>query len=153
MALELRSAAFKQNELIPRQFSCQGLDVSPPLSWAGVPEKTQSIVLVCDDPDAPLGTWVHWLIYDIPSDITELSNGIPHQETLDSGAKQGINDFGNIGYGGPCPPSGKPHRYFFKLYCIDEKLELSSGLTKDELLKAIKGHIIAQAELIGKYKR
>jgi len=153
MALELKSSAFKNGEFIPTKFTCQGEDVSPQLIWTDVSEKTQSFVLICDDPDAPMGTWVHWVIYDIPKDVMELKENIPPREILDNGAKQGVNDFGNIGYGGPCPPPGKPHRYFFKLYSLDKKLDLPPGLSKEELLKAMEGHILEQEELMGKYKR
>lgn len=153
MALELRSNAFTQNELIPRKFTCQGEDISPQLSWTGLHEKAQSIAVICDDPDAVMGTWVHWVIYDIPKDMLELREGASTDKILTNEAKQGRNDFGHIGYGGPCPPPGKPHRYFFKLYCLDKELTLPPGLSKDQLLKAMEGHILAQAELIGKYKR
>ncbi len=153
MALELRSNTFEHNEFIPKKFSCQGEDISPQLSWTGFPKEAESFAIICDDPDAPGRTWIHWVIYDIPSSITELKEGVSSQENLDSGAKQGVNDFGNIGYGGPCPPPGNPHRYFFKLYCLDKKLALSSGITKGELLKAMEGHILAKAELVGRYKR
>jgi Raf kinase inhibitor-like YbhB/YbcL family protein len=153
MALELKSDAFDHDDFIPKKFTCQGEDVSPQLSWKGAPEKTQSLALICDDPDAPMGTWVHWVIYDMPVDISELKEGIPALKILDNGARQGVNDFGNIGYGGPCPPPGKPHRYFFKLYCLDIKLEFSPGLSKEELLDSIEGHILDSAELVGKYKR
>jgi hypothetical protein len=106
-----------------------------------------------DDPDAPVGTWVHWVLYDLPADAKELSEGVAKQEQLSNGARQGRNDFGKIGYGGPCPPPGKPHRYFFKLYALDAKLNLKAGATKAEVERAMKGHILAQGELIGKYGR
>ncbi|MCM8765734.1 MAG: YbhB/YbcL family Raf kinase inhibitor-like protein [Candidatus Omnitrophica bacterium] len=152
-ALELKSSSFRQNEFIPPKFTCEGDNVSPSLVWGDIPAGTESFALICDDPDAPFKTWVHWVIYDIPKEIGELKEGIPAQEILDFGAKQGINDFGNIGYGGPCPPPGKPHRYFFKLFALKKKLNLPPGLNKDKLLRAIKEDILGEAELVGKYRR
>ena len=153
MALELKSSAFRNNEFIPKQHSCQGPDVSPELSWDGVPAGTKSIALICDDPDAPFGTWVHWVIYDIPAQKSSLPEAVALDPVLDAGIKQGKNDFGAIGYGGPCPPSGKPHRYFFKLYCLDVFLNLQPGIKKRDLVKAMAGHVIAETQLIGLYKR
>jgi Raf kinase inhibitor-like YbhB/YbcL family protein len=153
MSFEVTSPAFSAGEAIPKEFTCDGPDVSPKLSWSDPPSKTQSLALIMDDPDAPVGTWVHWVLYDVPADMKELPEGGPKQEQLASGARQGRNDFGKIGYGGPCPPPGKPHRYFFKLYAIDTKLNLKSGVTKSDLERAMKGHILAQAELIGRYGR
>ena len=152
-ALELKSDAFKYNESIPQKFTCQGEDVSPPLIWTGVPSETQSFALICGDPDAPRGDWTHWVIYDIPADVVELKEGISTQEILDIGAKQGINDFGRIGYNGPCPPPGKPHHYSFRIYCLDKKLVFSPGLSKEALLRFIKGHVLAEAELLCIYRR
>lgn len=153
MALELNSPVFKHNEFIPRRYTCQGEDISPELNWSGVPLQTKSLVLICDDPDAPMGTWVHWVVYDIPVDKGGFSEGVATDEILEGNIKQGITDFGGVGYGGPCPPPGKPHRYFFKLYCLDTMLNLKPGLRKDDILKAIKGHVIAETQLIGLYKR
>lgn len=153
MALEIESAAFKNNEFIPRKYSCQGEDTSPALSWSGAPADTEAFVLINDDPDAPMGTWVHWLVYDIPAKATSLSDNIPKTPSLGNGAKQGNTSFGRVGYGGPCPPPGKPHRYFFKLYALDTVLGLRPGLNKQELLKAMDGHILEEAQLIGLYKR
>lgn len=153
MALELKSPAFGNNEFIPKKHSCQGQDVSPELSWEGAPPGTKSIALICDDPDAPIGTWVHWVIYDMPPEKSSLAEAVALDPVLEGGIKQGKNDFGAIGYGGPCPPSGKPHRYFFKLYCLDVSLNLSPGIRKKDLEKAMKGHIVAETELIGLYKR
>jgi Raf kinase inhibitor-like YbhB/YbcL family protein len=151
--MKISSAAFSANETIPKKFTCDGTDVSPKLDWNEPPAKTQSFALIMDDPDAPVGTWVHWVLFDLPADTKELSEGVPKQEQLPSGARQGRNDFGKIGYGGPCPPPGKPHRYFFKLYALDAKLNLKAGATKPEVERAMKGHILAQAELIGRYGR
>lgn len=153
MALELKSPAFSNNEFIPKKFSCQGDNVSPALNWDGVPEGTQSIALICDDPDAPMGTWVHWVVYDLPPQARSFLEAVDDSETLADGAKQGKTDFGKVGYGGPCPPPGKPHRYFFKLYCLDTKLNLGAGIRKKDLERAMQGHILAEAQLIGLYKR
>ena len=153
MALELKSPNFNHNEFIPKEYSCQGENVSPALDWSDVPTDTKSFALICDDPDAPVETWVHWVIYDISAERNDLPVGVVAVDILDDGSKQGINDFGDIGYGGPCPPPGKAHRYFFTLYCLDEVLNLKPGLKKKELLKAMEGHIIQKTELIGLYKR
>jgi Raf kinase inhibitor-like YbhB/YbcL family protein len=153
MALELKSSAFRPNAEIPRKHTCDGPDVSPPLAWSEPPAGTQSLALIMDDPDAPVGTWVHWVLYDLPADTRELAEGVPKEAELASGARQGRNDFGRLGYGGPCPPPGPAHRYFFKWYALDRKTGLKSGATKEELLRAMEGHILAQAELVGRYKR
>lgn len=152
-ALELSSNSFKHNEFIPEEYTCEGDNVSPHLSWSGFPEGTESFVIICEDPDAPFKTWVHWVIYDIPKENNELAKGIPAQEVLDFGAKQGINDFGYIGYGGPCPPRGETHRYFFRIFALNKKLNLTPGMDKKSLLEAIKEYIIEEAELMGKYRR
>ncbi len=153
MSLQISSTAFSAGETIAKKFTCDGPDVSPQLTWTEPPAKTQSFALIMDDPDAPAGTWVHWVLYDLPANTGELSEGVTKQEQLASGARQGRNDFGKIGYGGPCPPPGKPHRYFFKLYALDTKLNLKAGTTKADVERAMKSHILAQAELIGKYGR
>ena len=150
--LQIKSSAFETGGMIPKQYTCDGEDISPPLSWDGVPESTKSLALISDDPDAPMGTWVHWVLYDLPGSTRELQENFPKDKTLSNGAKQGITDFKKIGYGGPCPPSGV-HRYFFKLYALDTKLNLEPGATKKQLEDAMKTHILAQAELMGKYKR
>jgi hypothetical protein len=153
MSLQITSTAFSPGETVPKKFTCDGPDVSPGLSWSDPPAGTQSLALIADDPDAPVGTWVHWVLYDLPPGVRSLDEGVPKQDQLPSGARQGRNDFGKIGYGGPCPPPGKPHRYFFKLYALDAKLNLKSGATKADLERAMKGHILAQGELIGRYGR
>jgi len=153
MSLQMSSAAFSSGEAIPKKFTCDGPDVSPQLKWNDPPANTQSMALIMDDPDAPGSTWVHWVLYDLPANTRELPEGVAKQEQLSSGARQGRNDFEKTGYGGPCPPPGKPHRYFFKLYALDNKLNLKSGATKVELERAMKRHVLAQAELIGKYGR
>jgi Raf kinase inhibitor-like YbhB/YbcL family protein len=153
MSLQISSATFSAGEAIPKKFTCDGPDVSPQLKWNDPPPNTQSIALIMDDPDAPAGTWVHWVLYDLPANTRELPEGVAKQEQLASGARQGRNDFGKIGYGGPCPPPGKPHRYFFKLYALDARLGLKAGATKADVERAMIGHILAQAELVGKYGR
>lgn len=153
MSIQMTSSAFSAGETIPRKFTCDGPDLSPKLTWNAPPAGTQSIAFIVDDPDAPVGTWVHWVLYDLPADTRELLEGVAKQDQLASGARQGRNDFGKIGYGGPCPPAGNPHRYFFKLYALDAKLGLKAGATKAEVERAMKGHILAQAELMGTYGR
>src|SRR5260370_29968183 len=153
MALQITSPDFSAGEAMRKKFTCDGPDVSPKLAWNEPPAKTQSFALIMDDPDAPVGTWVHWVLYGLPADTGELPEGVARQEQLASGARQGRNDFGKIGYSGPCPPPGKPHRYFFKLYALRAKLDLKSGATKADLERTMKPHILAQAELIGRYGR
>ncbi|MBD2344704.1 YbhB/YbcL family Raf kinase inhibitor-like protein [Anabaena subtropica] len=150
--MKLESNAFDADGLIPVQYTCDGVDISPPLTWNEVPRETQSIALIVDDPDAPRGTFVHWVIYDIPATVNELPEQISPVKTLFNGGVHGKNDFGNLGYGGPCPPSGT-HRYFFQLYALDKKLGLPVGATKNQVLAAMKGHVLAIAQLMGKYKR
>ncbi len=153
MTIELTSSAFKEGESIPSKFTCEGPDVSPALEWSGVPESAKSLAMICDDPDAPVGTWVHWVLYELSPAMTGLPEGVPADETIEGGATQGRNDFKRIGYGGPCPPPGKPHRYFFKLYALDTELNLTPGATKKDVEKAMKGHILARGQLMGTYKR
>jgi Raf kinase inhibitor-like YbhB/YbcL family protein len=150
--MKLNSLAFNDGEMIPDRYTCDGADISPPLEWRLVPENTKSIALICDDPDAPVGTWVHWVYYDIPSNTKGLPENIAPQENPENGGKQGTNDFRKIGYGGPCPPGGT-HRYYFKIYALDAILNLPAGIDKKQLLKAMEGHIVGQAQLMGKYKR
>ena len=150
---ELKSTAFQAGADIPRKHTCDGGDVSPLLRWEKAPAGTKAFALIVDDPDAPAGTWVHWVIYDLPAQTKELAEGTPKTETLANGAKQGMNDFRRIGYSGPCPPPGPPHRYFFKLYALDAPTNLSPRATKQQLLESMKGHVLAEAELVGRYKR
>lgn len=152
-AMGLNSSAFQNGAEIPRKHTCDANDVSPTLSWDKAPAGTRAFVLIVDDPDAPGGTWVHWVIYDLPPETKELGEGVATAATLSSGAKQGINDFRKAGYGGPCPPSGAVHRYFFKLYALDAPTNLKPRATKQQLLEAIKGHVLGEAQLIGRYKR
>jgi len=157
MSLELKSPAFKAGGRIPKKYTCQGDDVSPPLAWTQAPPGTKSLALIMDDPDAPVGTWVHWVLYDLPATLTSLSEGLPRQEALPDGSKHGkswgVDDFSRTGYYGPCPPPGHPHRYFFRLYALDRVPGLPTQATKSELLKAMTGHILGQAELMGLYQR
>ena len=152
MEFKITSPAFEDGGLIPAKYTCDGADMSPPLQWDAAPEGTRSIALICDDPDAPMGTWVHWVLFNLPAETKELTENIPADETLPNGAKQGTSDFGRIGYGGPCPSSGT-HRYFFKIYALDTEIDLAAGAGKSQLLKAMKEHILGQGQLIGKYKR
>ena len=152
MALTVTSTAFQEGGMIPKQYTCDGADISPPLSWSGVPTGTKSLALISDDPDAPMGTWVHWVLFNIPPDTTKLPEKVPADQTLASGARHGVTDFGKFGYGGPCPPGGT-HRYYFKLYALDTMLDLTGRITKKDLLKAMEGHILAEGQLMGKYKR
>jgi len=152
MALEITSSAFSEDEMIPTRYTCDGPDVSPDLAWSGVPDTAQSLALICDDPDAPMGTWVHWVLFNIPAGTSGLPAEIPPDAALENGARHGTNDFRRLGYGGPCPPGGT-HRYFFKLYALDTEPDLASGITKAQLLEVMEGHILAEAQLMGKYKR
>jgi Raf kinase inhibitor-like YbhB/YbcL family protein len=152
MDIKITSSAFDEGGLIPPKYTCDGADISPPLQWEAVPEGTKSIAIISDDPDAPMGTWVHWVLYNLPADTTELTENIPPDENLSNGAKQGITDFRRIGYGGPCPPGGT-HRYFFKIYALDTELDLAPRAHKSDLVSAMEGHLLAQGQLMGKYKR
>jgi Raf kinase inhibitor-like YbhB/YbcL family protein len=152
MEIKLTSSAFSEGGMIPRRYTCDAEDVSPDLSWSGLPEGTKSFALICDDPDAPMGTWVHWVLFNLPADLTALPVAIPPDKSLANGGVHGKNDFGRLGYGGPCPPGGT-HRYYFKLYALDAQLNLESGITKAQLLEAMQGHVLAEGQLMGKYKR
>jgi len=152
MAFQLSSSAFAQGQPIPPQYTCRGKDVSPPLNWSDAPAGTQSFALICDDPDAPAGDWVHWLIYNLPAATHSLPEGVPTDGQLPDGSRQGLNGWGQTGYRGPCPPSGT-HRYFFKLYALDTVLNLPPGATKQQLLKAMEGHILARTELMGTFRK
>lgn len=147
MLIELKSSTFNEGSTIPTSYTCDGNNISPQLDWSGIPENTLSLVLITDDPDAPLGTWVHWVLYDLPPDL----NGLP--EAVTEVGTSGANSFKKLGYGGPCPPKGSEHRYFFKLYALDTLLSLEEGASKTEVEKAMQGHILAQGQLMGKYGR
>ena len=151
--LTITSPGFPAEGMIPAKYTCAGANVSPPLSWTGVPAGTRTLALICDDPDAPGGTWVHWVIFNLPVTASTLVEKIDTVPTLPNATRQGVNDFGKIGYGGPCPPPGKPHHYFFKLYALDARLSLKAGATKKDLLQAMDGHVVAEGFLMGKYQR
>lgn len=153
MAMNLTSPAFKNGETIPMEYTCSGEDKSPELNWSGVPKAAKSLALIADDPDAPMGTWVHWVLYDLPAEDGEIPEGVTKAETMPNGAKQGMNDFKKVGYGGPCPPPGPEHRYFFKLYALDDTVKLPPMSTKKQLEDAMKGHILEETQLMGKFGR
>jgi Raf kinase inhibitor-like YbhB/YbcL family protein len=146
--MQINSSAITEGAPIPKKYTADGADVSPPLQWQGAPPTTKSFALMCDDPDAPRGTWVHWVLFNLPADKTELPEGVPTTVGV-----QGKNDFGKRGYGGPSPPKGKPHRYFFKIYALDAMLDMKEGATKVQVGKAMAGHILAQGQLMGTYGR
>ena len=152
ITIDVTSTAFAEGSDIPARFTCDDADVSPPLQWTGVPQETKSIALVVDDPDAR-GTWVHWVMYAIPSTTAELPEAVPDEDTTAQGAIQGENDFGRIGYDGPCPPGGSPHRYVFKVYALDAIPDLEQGAEKKDLLQAMEGRILAEGRLMGRYAR
>ena len=152
MEIKVTSPAFAEGEMIPAEYTADGRNISPPLEWSDAPEGTKSIALINDDPDAPMGTWVHWVVYNLPADVTSLEENVLPEETLSNGAMQGTTDFGRIGYGGPAPPSGT-HRYFFKVYALDTMLDLAAGATKGRVESAMAGHVLAEGQLMGKYKR
>ncbi|MBI4558808.1 MAG: YbhB/YbcL family Raf kinase inhibitor-like protein [Candidatus Hydrogenedentes bacterium] len=153
MDFKLTSPVFQEGAYIPKKHTGEGPDASPQLKWTDPPAGTKSLALICDDPDAPVGTWVHWVIWGIKPDARELPEGVPTKEAAANGTKQGINDFKKIGYGGPMPPRGSDHRYFFKLYALDTEINLAPGATKKALLDAMKGHVLAETQIMGRYKR
>ncbi len=150
--LTIRSPVFHEGGSIPARYTCDGEDVSPPLEWSGVPEGTKSLALTCDDPDAPAGLWVHWVVFDLPPSAAGLPERVPATPEIPSGGRQGKNDFRKIGYGGPCPPAGT-HRYVFTLYALDSTLGLPAGATRKDLLAAMRGHALGEATLTGTYSR
>jgi Raf kinase inhibitor-like YbhB/YbcL family protein len=151
-SMEIKSSSFHHEEIIPAQYTCDGQNISPALTWSGAPAETKSFALICDDPDAPAGTWVHWVIYDIPAIVRALPENVSRSEEVKGIGRNGKNSSRSFGYDGPCPPGGT-HRYYFKLYALDSELNLNAGLSKEGLLKAMKGHVLAEAQLMGKYKR
>ena len=154
MTINVISTAFQEGGMIPQQYTCDGANISPPLSWTGVPGGVRTLALIIDDPDAPKGVFTHWVLFNLPASSLELPENVPAQEILTGEAKQGTNSFQKTGYGGACPPPGdEAHRYFFKLYALDTELALDAGATKEQLLKAMEGHIVAEGQLMGKYKR
>jgi Raf kinase inhibitor-like YbhB/YbcL family protein len=152
-ALELKSANFENGDAIPKVSSCDGTDASPALSWSAPPPETQSFALTLVDIDGPVGPFVHWVLYDVPSQTRALPEGVSKRENLLDGSRQGMTDFGKIGYGGPCPPGKSPHRYVFSLYAVDSRLNLPPGAKKKQLEKALRGHVLAHGELTGHYHR
>jgi len=145
--MKIESTAFQNNQSIPSLYTCDGANINPPLTFSDIPAGAKSLALIMDDPDAPSGTWDHWLFWNLPPSVTEIKEGVPPAEAI-----VGVNSWPKIAYGGPCPPD-REHRYFFKLYALDTMLNLSRGSTKKEVESAMSGHIIAQAELVGKYNR
>jgi Raf kinase inhibitor-like YbhB/YbcL family protein len=150
--MKLASSAFTEGQAIPRQYTCSGINISPPLEWSGIPKSAKTIAIIADDPDAPAGTWVHWVIYNLPADTMGMIENLPPTEEIKGGGLQGKNDFEKIGYGGPCPPSGT-HRYFFKIYALDNELPLQAGAMKADVEKAMSGHVLAQAQLMGTFRK
>jgi Raf kinase inhibitor-like YbhB/YbcL family protein len=154
MAFSLTSTAFKDGAPIPSKHTCDGADRSPPLSWSDAPPGTAAFALIADDPDAPAGTWVHWVAYNLPAATSELPENVAKVESLDlGGARQGRNDFHRPGYAGPCPPPGSPHRYYFKLYALDALLQVRPGATKKDVEAAMQSHTLGMAQLMGTYAR
>jgi len=149
----LTSSAFRIGAEIPQQYSCKGVDSSPALEWSGAPAHVASFALIMDDPDAPAGTWVHWVLWNLPADAQSLPEGVPKREQLGGGARQGQNSFRKTGYNGPCPPAGATHRYFFQLYALDGKLDLAAGASRAQLDEAMKGHVLAETEYMGTFHK
>lgn len=152
MAITVRSSVFDNEGMIPSKYTCDGADISPPLEWTGVPDDAESLVLISDDPDAPGKTWVHWVLFNLPPEVSSLEEHMPKDKELGNGAIQGVTDFGRNGYGGPCPPGGT-HRYFFKLYALDTTLDLGPSAKKSDVVDAMEGHVLAEGQLMGKYAR
>jgi Raf kinase inhibitor-like YbhB/YbcL family protein len=151
--MSIRSGAFEEGQAIPVRYTCDGEDLSPPLAWGEPPAGTQSLALIVDDPDAPVGTWVHWVAFNLPAGTRALPERVPAAETLPGGGLQGSNSWKRLGYGGPCPPGGSEHRYFFRLYTLDVTLDLQPGADSRALRNAMEGHILGQGELMGRYGR
>jgi Raf kinase inhibitor-like YbhB/YbcL family protein len=153
MALQLTSPAFEPGGNMPQKHTCDGADLTPALDWNAPPPGTRSYCLIMDDPDAPGRTWVHWVLYNLPAELQALSEGLPKEKELADGTRQGRNDFARIGYGGPCPPRGPAHRYYFKLYALDVTLDQPPGASKADIEKAMDKHVLAQGQLMGRYQR
>lgn len=151
--MNLSSDAFGPNDSIPERFTCDGTNLSPALSWSGAPQHTTSFALIVDDPDAPSGTFTHWVVYNIPSSTQQFAAGVSRTARLADGSAQGKNDFGDVGYGGPCPPPGNPHHYRFTIYALDAPLHPQAQVTRQRVLEAMRGHVLDQAQLIGLYQR
>lgn len=153
MNMNITSLAFQNGATMPRQYTADGANISPPLAWSALPTNTRSLALILDDPDAPMGTWIHWVVYNISPQTSQLEADVPAQRILASGVKQGINSFHRIGYGGPAPPPGKPHRYFFRLYALDMVPKAEPGLSAQQIVEIMTGHILAEAQYVGIYGR
>lgn len=151
--MQISTKSFSAGGEIPKRYTCDEADVSPQLSWSGTPPGSQSLALLADDPDAPGGTFTHWVLYDLPASTPELAEEVRKIDQLPGGGSQGRNDFGKVGYGGPCPPPGKPHRYFFRVFALDKTLGLKPGASRQEVESAMKGHVLAQGEVMGRYGR
>lgn len=151
--IDVTSAAFRAGERIPADYACTGKNESPPLSWQGVPYGTRSITIICEDPDCSTGTFIHWILYNIPPGMKGLDRGVPKKPVLPDGSAHGLNDFGKMEYGGPCPPPGKPHRYVFRVFALDAPLALRSPVTRKGITAAMTGHILGQGELVGIFSR
>jgi len=152
--MNVTSSAFKEGERIPKEYTGEGKDQSPPLAWSGVPTGVKSFALVCEDPDAPRGIWVHWVMFNLSPNVQELPAAVPTTSAVLDGASQGTNDFDKVGYGGPMPPRGQTHRYYFIVYALDTKLDMKAGSTRrQDLLDAMKGHVLAQGQLMGTFGR
>lgn len=153
ITLQIESDAFKAEGTIPQPYTCDGEDLSPPLSWSDPPAGTQSLALVCVDPDAPAGTWDHWVLFNIPASIRSLPEGISADPVVEGLGTHGSNSWRRLGYGGPCPPQGAAHRYIFRLYALDTNLDLDPGASRNDVEKLMKGHILAEGQLLGEYGR
>jgi len=153
MGINLMSDVFEEGDIIPTMHTCDDKNISPPLRWDSLPERTMSFAILCEDTDAPRGTWTHWIIFNILPSVMELSAGIKNEEKLSNGMTQGINDFGYAGYGGPCPPEGEKHRYFFRIYALDTTLNLSPGANRKEFLRALNENVLDEGQLMGIYGR
>ena len=153
VTMVITTDGFRPGERIPDKYTCEGRDISPALRWKSVPAGTQSLALILDDPDAPMGKFTHWLVCNIPPDKGGLPEGVPMRAVLPDKSRQGVTGFGREGYGGPCPPPGKPHRYYFRLYALDRKIDLAPGFRQKDLEDAMRGHILAQGELMGTFSR
>jgi Raf kinase inhibitor-like YbhB/YbcL family protein len=151
--LTIESSAFEMDGTIPKRYTCDGEDISPPLSWSELPAGTQSLVIVCDDPDAPIGTWDHWVLFNIPAAVRSLPEGIAADEVIEGVGTHGTNSWRRLGYGGPCPPEGPAHRYYFTLYALDTMLDLDPGAAKQDVETATTGHVLAQGQLMARYGR
>ena len=153
MTIQITSTAFTEGDPIPQKYTCDSDNISPPLAWTGIPAQAKTLALIVDDPDAPVGVWVHWVMFDMPPDLNSIPEGVAKTPIVAGVGSQGNTDFRKPGYGGPCPPKGKPHRYFFRLYALDSLLNLPAGAKRAELDQAMRGHILATGQLIGTYGR